>query len=74
MDSERELTHFKAHPIKCLHLVESAIRDALVEKIWEGTITVLSLDIMRATSKPGVLRAFMTVGFSLTIYVTSLTP
>ena len=26
------------------------IRDALVEKIWEGTITVLSLDIVRATS------------------------
>ncbi|TCD70903.1 hypothetical protein EIP91_001211 [Steccherinum ochraceum] len=36
-----------------------ALRDALVEKIWEGTIVVLSLELARATAKPGVLPAFM---------------
>jgi len=36
----------------------TALKDALVEKIWEGTIVVLSLDLVRATSKPGVLSAF----------------
>ncbi|EPT05299.1 hypothetical protein FOMPIDRAFT_1057572 [Fomitopsis schrenkii] len=35
------------------------LRDALVEKIWEGTITVLSLDVVRAASKPAVLDAFL---------------
>ncbi|KAI0685807.1 acyl-CoA dehydrogenase/oxidase [Cytidiella melzeri] len=39
--------------------VGTNLRDAIVEKIWEGTITVLSLDIVRAASKPGVLQAFM---------------
>ena len=34
------------------------IRDSLVEKIWEGTFTVLSLDMMRAASKPGVVDAW----------------
>lgn len=38
-----------------------ALRDALVEKIWEGTIVVLSLDLVRATSKPDVLPAFINV-------------
>ncbi|KAI0081540.1 hypothetical protein K474DRAFT_1242005 [Panus rudis PR-1116 ss-1] len=35
------------------------INDGLVEKVWEGTISVLSLDIVRATSKPGVLQSFL---------------
>jgi len=34
------------------------IRDALVEKIWEGTTTVLSLDLLRATKDPTVLDSF----------------
>ncbi|KAK0221634.1 acyl-CoA dehydrogenase/oxidase [Armillaria fumosa] len=34
------------------------IRDGLVEKIWEGTATVLSLDIVRAVRDPLVLTAF----------------
>ncbi|KLO13001.1 hypothetical protein SCHPADRAFT_874700 [Schizopora paradoxa] len=34
------------------------IRDSLVEKIWEGTITVLSLDLMRAASDPEALPAY----------------
>lgn len=33
----------------------------MVEKIWEGTVTVLSLDIVRAAAKPGVLQAFISV-------------
>ena len=37
------------------------IRDASVEKIWEGTVTVLAMDIVRAASKPEVLRAFVSV-------------
>lgn len=41
------------------------IRDALVEKIWEGTVTVLSLDVVRAASKPAVLDAFLTVSYPL---------
>lgn len=32
-----------------------------MEKIWEGTVTVLSLDGVRAASKPGVLDAFLDV-------------
>ncbi|KAI0320518.1 hypothetical protein OF83DRAFT_1104307 [Amylostereum chailletii] len=35
------------------------IRDALVEKIWEGTITVLALDLLRSIQVPGVLDSFM---------------
>jgi hypothetical protein len=34
----------------------------MVEKIWEGTIAVLSLDIVRAVLKPGVLQAYASVG------------
>ncbi|KAK7056848.1 hypothetical protein VNI00_002565 [Paramarasmius palmivorus] len=33
------------------------IRDALVEKIWEGTTTVLALDLVRAARDPAVLKA-----------------
>ncbi|KZT73710.1 hypothetical protein DAEQUDRAFT_742841 [Daedalea quercina L-15889] len=47
------------------------IQDALVEKIWEGTVTVLSLDIARAASKPGTLDAF--VAWANTVLV-SCTP
>ncbi|KAG7445758.1 uncharacterized protein BT62DRAFT_932924 [Guyanagaster necrorhizus] len=36
------------------------IRDGLVEKIWEGTATVLSLDVVRAVRDPLVLVAFTT--------------
>ncbi|PBK97416.1 hypothetical protein ARMGADRAFT_1009434 [Armillaria gallica] len=36
------------------------IRDGLVEKIWEGTPTVLSLDVVRAVRDPLVLLAFTT--------------
>lgn len=35
-----------------------AIRDALVEKIWEGTVVVLALDLTRATQDPLVLSAY----------------
>ncbi|KAF9463049.1 hypothetical protein BDZ94DRAFT_649315 [Collybia nuda] len=35
------------------------IRDSLVEKIWEGTTTVLSLDLARAAQDPATLRAFI---------------
>ncbi|KAI0087786.1 acyl-CoA dehydrogenase/oxidase [Irpex rosettiformis] len=35
------------------------LQDAMAEKIWEGTVTVLSLDIVRAASEPGVLQAFI---------------
>ncbi|KAH9841631.1 uncharacterized protein C8Q71DRAFT_341052 [Rhodofomes roseus] len=35
------------------------IQDSLVEKIWEGTITVLSLDVVRAASTPVILDAFV---------------
>ncbi|GJE98277.1 acyl-CoA dehydrogenase-like protein [Phanerochaete sordida] len=34
------------------------IKDAWVEKIWEGTVTVLALDMIRAASKPGVVDSF----------------
>ncbi|KAL6304350.1 acyl-CoA dehydrogenase/oxidase [Sparassis latifolia] len=37
----------------------TCIQDALVEKIWEGTITVLSLDLVRAASKSKALDAFL---------------
>ncbi|GLB38330.1 putative acyl-CoA dehydrogenase, C-terminal domain [Lyophyllum shimeji] len=35
------------------------IRDSLVEKIWEGTTTVLALDLARASQDPAVLNAFL---------------
>ncbi|KAG6831929.1 hypothetical protein H0H92_006530 [Tricholoma furcatifolium] len=36
------------------------IRDSLVEKIWEGTTTVLALDLARAAQDPTTLTAFAT--------------
>ncbi|KAF8627499.1 hypothetical protein AX17_006310 [Amanita inopinata Kibby_2008] len=36
-----------------------AIRDALVEKIWEGTTTVMALDIARAARDPSTIPAFI---------------
>ena len=48
------------------------IKDAWVEKIWEGTVTVLALDLIRAASKPGTIDAFTSVSllcmYCLTIY------
>ncbi|KAF8895500.1 acyl-CoA dehydrogenase/oxidase [Infundibulicybe gibba] len=35
------------------------IRDGLVEKIWEGTTTVLSLDVARAVRDPSVLDSYI---------------
>ncbi|RDB17827.1 Acyl-CoA dehydrogenase family member 11 [Hypsizygus marmoreus] len=35
------------------------IRDSLVEKIWEGTTTVLALDLARAAQDPKTLNAFV---------------
>ena len=37
------------------------IPDGNVEKIWEGTITVLSLDVLRATERSRAMDAFMEV-------------
>ncbi|KDQ62343.1 hypothetical protein JAAARDRAFT_203500 [Jaapia argillacea MUCL 33604] len=34
------------------------IRDGLAEKIWEGTVTVLSLDLVRAAQDPTNMKAF----------------
>ncbi|KAF5382435.1 hypothetical protein D9615_002858 [Tricholomella constricta] len=36
-----------------------AIRDSLVEKIWEGTTTVLALDLARAAQDPATLNSFL---------------
>ncbi|KIL63209.1 hypothetical protein M378DRAFT_25143 [Amanita muscaria Koide BX008] len=36
-----------------------AIRDALVEKIWEGTATVLALDVARSSRDPKTVSAFI---------------
>ncbi|PCH40066.1 hypothetical protein WOLCODRAFT_88441 [Wolfiporia cocos MD-104 SS10] len=35
------------------------IQDTMVERIWEGTITVLSLDIVRVVSKSAAMDAFV---------------
>ncbi|KAG5648418.1 hypothetical protein DXG03_004992 [Asterophora parasitica] len=35
------------------------IRDGLVEKIWEGTTTVLALDLARAAADPATLDSFL---------------
>ena len=32
-------------------IIARLIRDALVEKVWEGTINVCALDLVRAASK-----------------------
>ncbi|KAJ8483477.1 hypothetical protein ONZ51_g4672 [Trametes cubensis] len=39
--------------------ITKLIQDGLVEKIWEGTITVLSLDLVRAVEKSPALNAFI---------------
>ncbi|CDO71419.1 hypothetical protein BN946_scf184909.g13 [Trametes cinnabarina] len=39
--------------------ITKLIQDGLVEKIWEGTITVLSLDLVRAVEKSAALDAFV---------------
>ncbi|KII90615.1 hypothetical protein PLICRDRAFT_52341 [Plicaturopsis crispa FD-325 SS-3] len=39
-----------------------SIRDGLVEKIWEGTTTVLSLDLVRAVRDPATIKAFLAWG------------
>ncbi|KAI0365734.1 hypothetical protein BV20DRAFT_953774 [Pilatotrama ljubarskyi] len=39
--------------------ITKLIQDGLVEKIWEGTITVLSLDLLRAVEKSAALDAFV---------------
>ncbi|KAI0755038.1 acyl-CoA dehydrogenase/oxidase, partial [Daedaleopsis nitida] len=39
--------------------IAKLIPDGLVEKIWEGTVTVLSLDIVRAVDKSAALDAFI---------------
>ncbi|KAF8964393.1 acyl-CoA dehydrogenase/oxidase [Flammula alnicola] len=36
-----------------------SIRDALVEKIWEGTIVVLALDLTRSAQDPVYLKSFI---------------
>lgn len=41
--------------------MNSAIRDALVEKIWEGTTTVLDLDLVRAARDVNTMSAFVSV-------------
>lgn len=43
------------------NMAYSALRDALAEKIWEGTVTVLAMDIIRAAAKPEVLQSFVSV-------------
>jgi hypothetical protein len=48
-----------------VHMVEISplrvIRDTLVEKIWEGTISVLSLDLARAAQDPATRNSFISV-------------
>jgi hypothetical protein len=39
------------------------IRDALVERIWEGTTVILALDISRAAKDKAVLESFISVCF-----------
>ncbi|KAI0648104.1 acyl-CoA dehydrogenase/oxidase [Trametes meyenii] len=39
--------------------ITKLIQDGLVEKIWEGTITVLSLDLLRVIEKSSALNAFI---------------
>jgi hypothetical protein len=38
-----------------------SIRDALVEKIWEGTTSILALDLVRSAKDPATFVAFTTV-------------
>ena len=44
-----------------LIIIPRLIPDGIVEKIWEGTITVLSLDLVRATEKSAAMDAFVKV-------------
>ncbi|KAF9241123.1 hypothetical protein BU15DRAFT_73601 [Melanogaster broomeanus] len=39
-----------------------SIRDALVEKIWEGTTSILALDLVRSARDPATFAAFVTWG------------
>ncbi|KIJ17834.1 hypothetical protein PAXINDRAFT_111449 [Paxillus involutus ATCC 200175] len=39
-----------------------SIRDALVEKIWEGTTSILALDLIRSAKDPATFVAFTTWG------------
>ncbi len=41
--------------------MDRLITDGNVEKIWQGTITVLSLDILRATERSHAMNAFVEV-------------
>ena len=47
------------------HIFHRLVQDGMVEKIWEGTITVLSLDVVRATEKSAALVAFTVVSASV---------
>ncbi|KDR82814.1 hypothetical protein GALMADRAFT_851403 [Galerina marginata CBS 339.88] len=38
-----------------------SIRDALVEKIWEGTIVVLALDLAKVAQGPASMKAFLSI-------------
>lgn len=40
---------------------ERLIRDTLVEKIWEGTVTVMALDVLRSAQTAGALDAYLKV-------------
>ena len=53
--------------------VISAIRDALVEKIWEGTTTVLALDLVRAARDPQTMSYFHSVCIILYVFIPILT-
>lgn len=44
--------------------MDRSIRDALVEKIWEGTTSVLALDLVRSANDPTVFAAFTNVSSS----------
>lgn len=41
--------------------MDRSIRDALVEKIWEGTTSVLALDLVRSANDPATFMAFKNV-------------
>lgn len=44
--------------------MDRSIRDALVEKIWEGTTSVLALDLVRSANDPSTFAAFKNVSLS----------
>ncbi|KAF8272240.1 acyl-CoA dehydrogenase/oxidase [Lactarius quietus] len=41
------------------NVIPRLIRDTLVEKIWEGTITVMALDVRRSAQNVGAVDAYM---------------